>query len=160
MRIDTRGMLAIEAHRGRSWNTFLFSHRDPRNLLDSLTQDTKLYIYGNKMASQIWNDASVYIPIHFQILCYILSSLPLLVSDVQVSLFPFPFVLPGLYSCLLVLMLEFSSSLAMALWTSCSVPVCLLQVPVLSSGSVCLALVPGFPKLVEWSGTIPAGWTL
>src|ERR1700677_3040818 len=61
---------------------------------------------------------------------------------VQVSLFPFPVVWPGLYSCLLALWLW--------LWLCGPLALCLfltvcLQIHVLPSGSICWVLVPWFP---------------
>jgi hypothetical protein len=96
---------------GKSWNAFIFS-RDARNRLYSLTQDTKLWPFLSKFMNSKWhhkfakhNTTPRYV---YQSVFKISAKFFLVfprsqLLTVQVSLFPFPVVWPGLYLCLLVL---------------------------------------------------------
>ena len=48
-------MVAVEAHQGNSWNTFIFLHRDTRNRLYSLTQEIKLWPFLAKFMNSKWH---------------------------------------------------------------------------------------------------------
>ena len=145
-RAKSRDILAIEAHWWKSWNTHIFSHWDARNWLDSLTQDTKQcskfmnWKWHHKFAKHNTTPQHVYQSI-FKIFAKFFLLFPhSQLLTVQVPLFLFPVVWSGLY--------WFPGSLA--LWLCGPLALCLLltvclQVHVLSSGSICLVLVPWFP---------------
>ena len=141
-RAKLRDMVAVEACQGRLWNTYIFSHRDIRNQLDSLTQDTKLCSkftnskWHHKFAKHNMTPRYVCIlPIRFQKFHQVLSSLPPLADSclslsVSCSVAWPPFVSIG----------------SLALWTTCSVPV---------PFSPCVAFwiyLPGFGPLVSLVG--------
>jgi len=156
----SREIVAKEGDRGRSWNTYIFSHRDVWNRLDS---DTKLCSkftnskWHHKFAKHNMNASVCILPIHFQNFRWVFSSLPPLAASCPSLPLSVSCSVVWLHSCLLVL------------WISGSVDHLLHACSWLSAFSPCVAFwiyLPGFCPLVslvagvEWSGAIPAGTLL
>ena len=157
-----REMVAVEAHWGKSWNAFIFSHRDARNRLYYLSQDTKLWPFLSKFMNSKWHHKFakhnmtpryVYQSV-FKICTSSFFSSP--ARSFWLSKSPsFHFLWCGLASiCVYVLVLWGSLAGSLALWTTCSVPFpdCLpsglcvaFWIYLLGSGSL-VSLVGG----VEW----------
>jgi hypothetical protein len=151
-RAKSRDMLAIEAHRWKSWNTDLFSHRDARNRLDSLTQDTKQCSkfmnskWHHKFAKHNTTPRYVYQSVSKNFVKFFLLFPHSQLLTVQVSVFLFPAVWPGLYWFPGSLVLWLCGPLAMCLFlVSAFRSMCCLLDYLLGPGSLG-SLVGG----VEW----------
>ena len=140
-------MVAAEACRGRSWNTYIFSHRDVRNRLDSLTQDTKLCSkftnskWHHKFAKHNTTPRYVYYQSVFKNFTKFFYLFPRLQLLVQVSLFPFPVAWP-----------PFLSIGSLALWLCGPLALCLFLVVCLQSMCCFLDLSVWFWSLVSLVG--------
>ena len=146
----SRDMVAVEACRGRSWNTFIFSHRDLRfyyaSHISSSNSEKQIYKNqnGTTIKRQLRCDVTVciYHLQKFSLSSFLLSATALLSEPPSIH---FLWCWPGLYSCLWLFQgLWLCGSVDLSLLCACT---CLS-----ASGSLCTFWIYlfGSGSLVPW----------